>query len=254
MPMSSDGDRSPLDVGHLTSPWPVHVIDATASTNADLLRAAAAGAPEQVLVAELQSAGRGRLDRQWTSPLGAGLTFSMLVRPAVALPSLPLVGLAAGVAFAQVLAVGLKWPNDLVSDDLKLGGILIETTQDSDGLVAVVGAGINVTTTAAELPVPGATSLALLGRPRPRGELLAELVTEFHGVLSQWSSYGDAWLVARYRALCTTLGRRVQAQLPSGENLVGLAVEVDLSGQLAILTAEGTRRVAAGDIVHLRPH
>lgn len=143
----------------------IRVVRQTGSTNADLLSAARDGASEGlVLVAEFQTAGRGRLDRGWASPPGAGLTFSVLLRPrgvpSALLGWIPLLaGVAAGSAVRSSTGVDirLKWPNDLLADERKLGGILAESWADA----VVVGIGLNVSNGPDELPGPAATSLAL---------------------------------------------------------------------------------------------
>ncbi len=144
----------------------IEVVDETESTNADLL--ADPAAPDRaVRVAEHQRAGRGRFDRQWSSPPRAGLTFSVLLRPAVPIQHWGWLPLLAGVALhdavfaASEIPTALKWPNDLLAagDERKLAGILAQTSGDA----VVVGIGLNVDTTAEELPVPSATSLALAG-------------------------------------------------------------------------------------------
>src|SRR5262249_5320177 len=144
----------------------VEVVEEIASTNTDLL--AASGAPDRsVLAAEHQTAGRGRFDRSWTSPPRAGLTFSVLLRPAVPAPLWGWLPLLAGLALRGALPAtahvptSLKWPNDLLAtqDGRKLAGILVQTSGDA----VVVGMGVNVDTTADELPDGAATSLALCG-------------------------------------------------------------------------------------------
>src|SRR5688572_3072503 len=137
------------------------------STNAELMRAAGEDAPEgTVLVAEHQVAGRGRLDRIWTSPPRAGITVSFLLRPDVPaarkgwLPLLTGVALAEAVAEVTGVLASLKWPNDLLAaDGRKLAGILAEST----GRAVVVGVGLNVSTTTAELPDTGTSLARVLG-------------------------------------------------------------------------------------------
>jgi BirA family biotin operon repressor/biotin-[acetyl-CoA-carboxylase] ligase len=252
-------DRAPLDAGRLRAlpAWSrIEVVDETESTNADLL--ADAAAPDRcVLVAEHQSAGRGRLDRSWVSPPGAGLTFSVLVRPAAQPASwgwLPLLtGLALAEAVQEVagIAVSLKWPNDLIAgpDERKLAGILAQST----GAGVVIGVGLNVSTTADELPVDTATSLALLGADDvDRTTLLAAVLDAFERWYVRWPAEPSA-LGAAYRARCATLGRPVRVALAAGGTLEGVAEDVDESGRLRVRTSGGAEAVAAGDVVHLRP-
>jgi BirA family biotin operon repressor/biotin-[acetyl-CoA-carboxylase] ligase len=148
----------------------VRVVEETGSTNADLLAEARSGAGEGlVLVAEAQTAGRGRMGRRWISPPRRALTFSVLLRPAVPAGLLGWLPLLAGVAVASALEqtagvdARLKWPNDVLADDAKIAGILAERS----GSAIVVGTGINVLQQRGELPGPTATSLLMARRAGP---------------------------------------------------------------------------------------
>ena len=178
-----------------------------------------------IVVADHQTAGRGRLDRRWVAPPGAALLASFVLEPH------PLLSLAAGVAAAEACGpdVRLKWPNDLLLRGRKLGGILVEV----GGGKALVGIGINLTSAPA-----GAARLA-----RPRDELLDSLRAE----LSAWTSASSAEVLERWRALSVTLGRRVRVELP-GHTFEGTAQDIAEDGALVV---DG-RRVGAGDIIHLR--
>ena len=254
----------------------VRVVPETGSTNADLLAAARSGAEEGlVLVAEAQTAGRGRMGREWISPPAAGLTFSVLLRPrGVPTGALGWIPLLAGVAtvsgLRRVAAVGarLKWPNDVVADGRKLAGILAE----SRGGAVVVGVGLNVFQRPAELPGLAATSLwiewpAADGRrPGPgagprqpdREQLLAAVLSEMQRWYLAWrdqASPGDAdacGLRAEYLRWCDTVGREVTVSLPGGAAVAGTAVGVDPAGRLQVETQTGRVQVSAGDVVHLR--
>jgi BirA family biotin operon repressor/biotin-[acetyl-CoA-carboxylase] ligase len=250
-------DRSA--VAHLTGYWRVEVVDETASTNADVAERARAGeAAGLVLVAEHQTAGRGRLDRTWETPARAGLTFSLLLRPTVdgsRWSWLPLLtGLAVATAVRRVSGldgVGLKWPNDVLVDERKLAGLLLERVETPDGPAAVIGIGLNVSTTTDELPVPTATSLAMEGVDVERGALLAAVLAELPGVLEQWGEDTDGLRTA-YVDNCVTLGHVVKVSLPTGETLTGRAVGVDEEGRLDVETDDGQVAVGAGDVVHVR--
>jgi len=260
--------------------WPtIEVVTRTGSTNADLLTRARQGAPEGlVLVAEAQTAGRGRLDREWVSPPRAALTFSMLLRPAVVtaprrgwLPLLTGVAVVAGIRGATGISTTLKWPNDVLAGGTrshpqvgKLAGILAEATGDA----VVVGVGLNVSTQADELPPPGpgalpATSLHVLGsRLLDREPLLTGILLAFERRYQAWrqAKGNPAALRAEYLEYCETLGRQVRVERPGGQVLSGEAVDVDSDGRLVVLVSpEGAVRagravvpVAAGDVVHLR--
>jgi len=246
----------------------------TGSTNADAAAAALRGEPEGlVVVAERQTAGRGRRDRQWLSPPRAGLTLSVLLRPGVAdeergWPAVPsgaygwiplLTGVALLEAVRRVAEVeaALKWPNDLLVGEGKCAGILAEVAGDA----VVVGIGLNVSTRAEELPettgLP-ATSLRVAGAATTdRDPLLRALVRGLADWYSGWrEADGDAelsGLLGAYRRGCSTIGRDVRVHLPGEGTLAGRATSVDVDGRLVIRTADGRdHRVSAGDVVHVR--
>lgn len=255
----------------------------TTSTNSVVMYEAAAGAPEGlVVVADYQTAGRGRLDRRWESPPGKSLLFSVLLRPseaelprerrhlAVAAVSLALVE---GARAAAGVDVQLKWPNDLVFHDRKLAGVLTEsvgalplsavtlsdkqiksqkgmpgTTNEDEALV--VGAGVNVSWAPPE-GLAAATHLsAVAGRPVDRGELLVAALTGLDRLYGHWDQLSEL-----YRAKCATVGRDVVVRLAGGAPaLSGRAVGVDENGRLLVRDRSGDLvTVAAGDVVHLRP-
>jgi BirA family biotin operon repressor/biotin-[acetyl-CoA-carboxylase] ligase len=254
----------------------VRAVAETGSSNADLLAAAGAGAAEgTVLVAEAQTAGRGRLGRRWASPPRAGLTFSVLLRPDGVPPALlgwlPLlagVAAAASVRAVAALEATLKWPNDVLARDQKLGGILAERA----GTAVVVGIGINVWQARADLPQDAAaTSLALAAGPWGAGpaadgrgpglreRLLGSLLDELGRWYLAWrdqASPGDAdacGLRQEYVRRCATLGREVTVTMPGTEPVTGTATGVDGAGRLEVRTAAGLVAVTAGDVVHVRP-
>jgi BirA family biotin operon repressor/biotin-[acetyl-CoA-carboxylase] ligase len=238
----------------------IRVIQETGSTNADLLEEARAGAAEGlVLVAETQTAGRGRLDRTWSSPPRAALTVSVLLRPAGVPPSalawLPLftgIAVAAALRDGAGITAGLKWPNDVLVADRKIAGILAEVHGDA----VVAGVGLNVTLTEAELPVPTATSLLLENAAcLDRERLLAAVLTKLAGQYTAWAAgpcTGRPALRDEYLRWCVTVGREVRVELPGGAVLTGTAADVDESGRLAVRTGSGTTLVGAGDVVHVR--
>ncbi|MGH8889198.1 MAG: biotin--[acetyl-CoA-carboxylase] ligase [Acidothermaceae bacterium] len=273
MPTSrwSDLDRPPLVVRALNSAlvdgglWrEVHVVDETGSTNADVAEQARSGAAEGlVLIAEHQTAGRGRLDRAWSAPARSGLSFSVLLRPvdvpAGRWPLLPLVvgvGVARAVARVAEVDVALKWPNDLLVGERKLGGILAERVETPAGPAAVVGVGLNVTLREAELPVATAISLALAGaNTTDRDTVLRAALRGIAGQYNSWRSAGgdgDASVLPGYRELCSTIGRQVRVQLAGDRVLEGDAVDVDGDGSLVVHTSSGKEIVTAGDVIHLR--
>jgi BirA family transcriptional regulator, biotin operon repressor / biotin---[acetyl-CoA-carboxylase] ligase len=248
--------RPPVTVGGL---WrDVTVVPQTGSTNADLLERARAGAAEGlVLVAEEQTAGRGRLGRTWSAPAGAALTFSVLLRPAGVPPTrlgwLPLltgVAVAAAVRDQAGVPASLKWPNDVLVGERKLAGILAEAHGDA----VVVGVGLNVTLSRAELPVPTATSLLIEdAASTDRAALLAAILTELAQRYRTWRAGPDApELRADYLRWSATVGREVRVELPGGAQLSGTAEDVDEVGRLVVRAPGHLVRVGAGDVVHVR--
>ncbi len=259
-------DRRPIDADALRAAigerWArVVVVDETESTNADLMRDEAA--PDRtVLVAEYQRAGRGRLGRTWASPPRAGLTFSVALRPEPPIPTWGWLPLLAGVAVHDAVAettgveVALKWPNDLLCgpSEAKLAGLLAQTS----GEVVVVGVGLNVSATHAELPVDTATSLELCGaREVGRTGLLIAILRRLDARVAQWSDVGgDAeacGLAADYRSVCATLGRRVAVTTTAGTSVVGDARGIDADGRLQVDVGLRVEVIGAGDVEHLRP-
>jgi len=242
------------------------VVTSTGSTNADLMAAARAGAPDRsVLIAEHQDAGRGRHARAWSSPARAGLSFSVLLRTAgVSLAELGWLPLLTGVAVADALRrvaqvdVTLKWPNDVLIDGRKLGGILAEVASTGPEPAVVVGLGLNVSLRADELPVPTATSLVLASAAcTDRGPVLRAVLRELAARERAWRAVGGdpvrSGLAADYRARCSTLGRDVLVTLPQDRTLAGHAVDIDGTGRLLVRDEAGTEHaVAAGDVTHLR--
>lgn len=262
-------DRPPFDVSGLRSGLRelVEVREETGSTNADVRELAAEGAAEwTVVVAELQNTGRGRLDRVWTSPPRAGLTFSVLLRPGDGVPNrrwtwLPMLAGCAvveGIAAAAGVEAKLKWPNDVLAgdQDRKLCGILLEAASTPDGMAAVIGIGLNVSTEAAELPAPTATSLALEGAARlDRAALLEAILASLRSLYAGWQAGAGEPGPLRdlYISLCATAGRRVRVQLGPEEWVEGQATGVDDDGRLVVRTPAGDERAfGAGDVVHVR--
>ncbi|MEU6821633.1 biotin--[acetyl-CoA-carboxylase] ligase [Streptomyces atriruber] len=274
----SDLDRPPLNAAALRRTllrdgglWSsLDVVAATGSTNTDLAARADELAEGAVLVAEEQSAGRGRLDRRWSAPARSGLFFSVLLKPAEVpverwgwLPLLTGVAVATGLSRVAGVDTALKWPNDLLvtvgDQERKAGGILAERAGSASGGGIVVGVGLNVTLREEELPVPTAGSLALAGaKVTDRDPLLRAVLRSLEQWYGDWRAAGGDPAASRlqetYAAGCATLGRQVRAELPGDRAVVGEAVAVDGDGRLVLATEEGVQQpVGAGDIVHLRP-
>jgi BirA family biotin operon repressor/biotin-[acetyl-CoA-carboxylase] ligase len=246
----------------------VRHVAVTGSTNDDVAEAARTGTPEGlVVVADRQTAGRGRLGRTWEAPSGSSLLLSILLRPALALDEVHLVASALGVAAVDAVRAlgveaGIKWPNDLVverdGEVRKLSGMLAETVLDADALAAlVIGIGINVSWPD-ELP-PELASIAvslnhIVGGPVDRVALFVDLLERFegrYGALGSDSGRHD--LLADYRRRSATLGRRVEVDL-GHEKFVGDAFDVTAEGHLLVIDdcPDRPRTVVAGDVVHVR--
>lgn len=219
------------------------------STNTVVRRRADEGErPGLVVVAERQTAGRGRLDRSWVDQPGGSLAVTALIGE----PDPPtLAAIAAGLAVvdaaaAQGVDTALKWPNDVLADGRKCGGILVESTGGGN---LAVGIGVNVDWRERADDADRAWgSLAEAARHDvDRWQLLADLLRALDGHLGQ-----DAGaLIDGYRRWCTTVGREVRVELPDRE-LVGVAEDVGDDGSLHLRTADGTVEVRAGDVHHIR--
>ncbi|MGY2066880.1 biotin--[acetyl-CoA-carboxylase] ligase [Blastococcus sp. SYSU DS0619] len=270
----SDLERPALDARALGSAlrrdsglWrSLEVVDEIGSTNAALAAAAAGDAPEgTVLVAEHQVTGRGRLDRVWTSPPRAGLTVSFLLRPDVPaarrgwLPLLTGVALAESVREVSGVLASVKWPNDLLAGDgRKLAGILAESVPGGDlPAGVVVGVGLNVSTTAAELPETGTSLSVVTGGTVDRAPVLLGFLRALERRYRGWvAALGDpvvSGLARDYLTWSSTIGSTVEVTLPDGSALVGTARAIDWDGRLVVDAAEGTVELASGDVRHVRP-
>jgi BirA family biotin operon repressor/biotin-[acetyl-CoA-carboxylase] ligase len=245
--------RPPLDQNRLQplAPWTrIVVADELDSTNS-----AIADEPTgTVLVAEHQVAGRGRLDRSWVAPPRAGLTFSVIVAPTAPTSSWGWLPLLTGLALTDAIdGAVLKWPNDVLIGPrrAKIAGILAQSTGDR----VIIGVGLNVSTTRAELPVDTASSIELEfeGPGRDRTELLAQLLETLGRRYQQWDESGGRGPLADYRAQCVTIGQPVRVHGVDGSTLDGVAIDVDDTGRLVVEADGGRHLVAAGDVEHVRP-
>lgn len=275
--MTPDGVRQEL-AGTVFGP--VRFVASTGSTNADLLAAARDGASEGlVLVADHQTAGRGRRGRSWVAPPGAALLASVLLRPRTGSAALALLSPAVGLAVRDACAgagadVQLKWPNDVIAPvpgvpgEAKLAGVLAESDLPSGGTAAVVaGFGVNLlsqpvlSSTAAErvgetergfVPLPRTALDALVACPPSRDELLISVLVR----LGAWyrrlqEPAGRRALLDELRANSATLGRPVRVLTPAG-TVTGRAADLSEDGSLVVETPDGAVHITAGDCHHLR--
>lgn len=227
----------------MTKLWYLDQVAETGSTNADLLAAGTAGAPHRsVLVADHQTAGRGRLDRHWEAPAGANLLASILLRdlPVHLHEVTQRVALAALIACERVAGVTatLKWPNDLLLGGSKLAGILAQAGTSAEGSFVVVGIGLNV------------------GWAPTDASRLGDLLTPRQVLDALLAAYDElpADIRALYRAHLGTLGQWVSVELPGNHHITGRAIDVEGDGRLVVLDdCAITHRIDTGDVVHLRP-
>ncbi len=254
-------DEAALRATAIDAGWRrLDVVAQTGSTNADLLARAASGIDiaGAVLIAEHQTAGRGRHGRVWSADPGAQITMSV----GVGTLDIPThrwgwLSLATGVAVIDAVSPligeansGLKWPNDVLVEGGKLAGVLAEVARAASGTAIVIGLGLNVAQAPDE--IAGATSLRELGVAADRQRLVGALLRELGRRIAQWRS-ADPLLASDYRARSLTIGSRVRAQLPGGEEALGTATDIDDQGRLRLRTERGTETViSAGDVVHLR--
>ena len=219
--------------------WSVSVMEETSSTQFEL---ANNFVPGKVLVAEYQSAGRGRLDRKFEVPPRKGLTFSFAINAEKDFGWIPLItGLAVSKAINNYVGeniVEIKWPNDLLVNGKKLAGILSEKIRTG----AVVGVGINIFQEQNELPIENALSLSMVAKV-DRSELLIVILNELGNALSNIENFK-----IEYREKCATIGKTVQVTLPNGEIIEDVAVGISDTGSLLL----NSREISVGDIVHLR--
>lgn len=262
--MSSDLSAARIE-GALRGRWgrPLRFFEEIASTNSEALEWADGGAPEgAAVVADHQSAGRGRLGRTWLSEPGAILPLSVVLRPLLPPHRLGLLSAAAGLAAAEAIAGAsgmscrLKWPNDVTISGRKVAGILLESrVTGTGGAPAVVcGIGINVRWTKLPEELGGrATSLALEGASVDRALLAASLLHALEIVCGRLDEQrGTAEIIARATALSEVLGQAVEARV-GGVLVSGVALSLSTAGGLVLDTAEGCRVLDAGEIERLRP-
>lgn len=250
--MDTDAARAPLDIARITNEyWRVRVVDVTGSTQDDLVALAENSRVKDgdVLVANYQSAGRGRLDRAFVAPPSSALLFSIYLQPSRT--NWNWLTLLAGQSVARALSqsdhiVTVKWPNDLLIGDKKVGGII--ATRAGGGVV--IGIGINVGMTREELPIENATSLSIEGFPElDRTNVLNAILTAIQKNLALWMNNRDKELLVDYSLRCSTLGKQIEVTLADGRTIVGIAKEITHSGELLL---DSGVEISVGDIVHLR--
>jgi BirA family biotin operon repressor/biotin-[acetyl-CoA-carboxylase] ligase len=231
---------------------PVRSDEVTASTNATALEMASGGAPEWTLVAAgHQTAGRGRLGRRWDDVPGRALLFSIVLRPGIEPALAGSLSLLAAAAMAEAIRettgakVTCKWPNDLMLEGAKVGGILLESEVRGDRLVhVVIGIGVNVEPPAGQPHAAGVGDVGLR-------VLLTAFLVGFH----RWYAAGEPSLAERVRhawlPVSGTVGKLVEATTVEGLQVRGRAVGIDDFGRLLLSTDAGEVGVSFGEIHHL---
>jgi BirA family biotin operon repressor/biotin-[acetyl-CoA-carboxylase] ligase len=236
----------------------LHSAEVLPSTNDRAKELAEAGAVHgEVVIAESQTAGRGRRGRTWSSPSGRNLYMSVVLRPQLPPQRAPELTLVASIAACDAcrqagVEASIKWPNDILVDGRKVAGILTELSADPDAVHWVVlGIGVNLNAAEADFPEEirdAATSLAIeRGQPVPRALFAAALIS----ILEQWidthASEGFAPIREAWRSRSCTLGWEVRVDADGGE-VVGVAEDVDETGALLVRTATGLTRLVSGDV------
>jgi BirA family biotin operon repressor/biotin-[acetyl-CoA-carboxylase] ligase len=233
----------------------------TSSTQDVARRHAESGTPEgTVVVAESQSAGRGRLGRSWHSPPGAGIYLSIVLRPGI-IPrddmKIPLVASVAAVnAIKRItsLDVRIKWPNDLIVNNKKTGGILVESTSEIDIInFMILGMGINVNTPDSMIPrelQDIATSLYIESKKKiSRVKLFQSLMMELETSYDTFLKEGFETLRRKWISFSNTIGSKVLINSPGEPPFEGTAIDIDMEGALIVKLSDGTeKRVLSGDV------
>ena len=216
----------------------------------------------EVVIAEAQTAGRGRRGRAWVSPPRRNLYFSVVLRPELPPARAPELTLVASLAICDALrqagvAAGIKWPNDVLASGRKIAGVLTELAAEPDRVHwVVVGAGVNVNARREDFPEElrdEATSVLLeRGQAAPRALLAAACFTALEDWVDRHAEEGFGPIRDAWRARSVTLGREVRVQEAARE-LRGVAEDIDDAGALLVRTPAGVERVLAGDVALLRP-
>lgn len=257
------GWRKMIEQGDLAG-IPVRYLAETGSTNQEAIEMVKHGAPiYTVVAADSQTEGRGRLGKNWYSPAGTGLYFSIILRPALPPEDLPKITLAAGLAVClgvekvTNLALLLKWPNDLLLSGRKLGGILAETVNiQGEPTAVVLGVGLNVNSPAAaftgDLQDKAISLLIHTGREYRRSDLLPAIVAELKKQVRRFEQSGFKGILDEWRQRDATVGRELTWLTNSGLVVRGVSLGPDDSGQLRIRDGEGKiHEVLSGDITLL---
>jgi BirA family biotin operon repressor/biotin-[acetyl-CoA-carboxylase] ligase len=253
----------------------IHLHDCLESTNREAVALGQAGIEHGTLVlADAQTAGRGRMARSWFSPPNVNLYGSLVIRTIINpqrtaawlswLPLIAAVAVAEAIEIAGSVRSAVKWPNDLLLNERKVGGILCESAGSSGTEpFQVIGIGINVNGTLDDFPEElrqiATTIRHEAGRFIDRNQLVAQLLVGLESRLEEFLSHGADPIALAYRRRCTTIGKTVKAVLPGGKAYTGIAKNIEQDGSLTLIQLPSSetevpmiRHLRAADIVHLR--
>ena len=244
--------------------------DRLGSTNREAVALGQAGVEHGTLVlADAQTAGRGRMARSWFSPPGVNLYGSVLIRLTIDaqglaawlswLPLMAALGAAEAIEVVGAVRIAVKWPNDLLINERKVGGILCESGASAgSGSFQVIGIGINVNGASEDFPDElrhiATTLRQETGGFLDRNRLVAQLLIELESCLETFMSLGSEPLALAYRRRCATIGKTVKAMLADGNEYIGVAEAIEHDGSLTLVqqSTSAVRRLRAADIIHLR--
>jgi BirA family biotin operon repressor/biotin-[acetyl-CoA-carboxylase] ligase len=254
----------------------IELHDRLDSTNREAVALGQAGIEHGTLVlADAQTAGRGRMARTWFSPPGVNLYGSLVIRMPIDpqplgawlswLPLMAALGTAEAIQTVGSVRVSVKWPNDLLLSELKVGGILCESgTATRAGSFQVIGIGLNVNGAPDDFPEELRRQATTIrhesGSFIDRNRLIAQVLQELESCLDEFLKRGHERIALAYRQRCTTIGRTVKALLADGQECIGVAQAIDQDGSLTLVqpsmkggqAAPVVRQLHAADIVHLR--
>jgi BirA family biotin operon repressor/biotin-[acetyl-CoA-carboxylase] ligase len=235
--------------------WRVSVVDVTGSTQVDLAESihAHTAVDGEVLVANFQSAGKGRLDREFIAAPSTALLFSFYKRVVRPRAEWNFIALLTALSITEALAdldstvnLRIKWPNDILINEKKIAGLLCQA--DKDGVI--VGVGLNVSMQENELPVATATSLYLESfLELDRNDILKRILKSFEENFQIWNNKGSAPFISKFEDLCSSLNRDIQIIGPSGESRAAIATGISILGELIL--SDG-KHVNSADVLHLR--
>ena len=231
------------------------MVDVTGSTQADLAESVHSNSAidGEVLIANYQSAGRGRLDREFIAAPSSALLFSLYKKVKRPRAEWNFLALLTALSITEALTsidanqeIKVKWPNDILLNEKKIAGLLSQATDDG----VIIGVGLNVYMQDHELPVQTATSLILEGfKEVDRNKIAKKILQVFEKHFSLWASHGSAPFISDYEKICSSLHEKIQIILPDGESMKAVATGISPLGELVL--SDGTL-INSADILHLR--